>query len=274
MFQNSVYSPHSKSKRKIPRLQNPENRKIPELHNFLLSLQKSRKTNICLGFFVCVCLVFVFKAVLHLTGFLMTQTLGISIYLSMKKGFSTQRSWWNSFATRLLQPPISVATYTISYLPGPKSNLCRNHWWPAFMQSHETSHLPSVSTTGALKAKEEHKPLGEETAGGRRAQDFWQKKAISEHLIIAQHWTRLAGGQVPVPVILASVPPSPSHKAPLQNPRNTADRAVRSWTEFYHALQLFPGYTCPFITEPNQDKWLEFLALIHQNKFFRSWLLD
>lgn len=59
MFQNSVYSPHSKSKRKIPRLQNPENRKIPELHNFLLSLQKSRKTNIVWAF-LCVCVWFLF----------------------------------------------------------------------------------------------------------------------------------------------------------------------------------------------------------------------
>lgn len=171
-----VYSPHPKSKRKIPKLQNPENCKIPELHNFLLSLQKSKKTNIFWAFFVWVWFLFL-KLYYTWQSFWWPKPLAFPFTCPWrKKGFSTQRSWWNSFATRLLQPPISISTYTIFYLTGPKSNLCRNHWCPAFMQSHKTSHLPSVSTMGALKAKEEHKPLREETAGVRRAQDLWQKK--------------------------------------------------------------------------------------------------
>lgn len=71
------------------------------------------------------------------------------------------------------------------------------------------------------------------------------KEAFSEHLIIAQHWMKLAGGQIPPPLILASVPPFPSPKAPLQSPRDTVDtvfRAVRSWREFDHALQLFHSH--------------------------------
>lgn len=106
------------------------------------------------------------------------------------------------------------------------------------------------------------------------------KEALPEHLIIAQHWTKLAGGQVPPPAILASVPPSPI-------PRSSSPKAPGTqWTQlsgqeeagegFTMLCSSFTakGYTCPFITEPNQDKWLEPLALIHQNKFFRSQLLD
>lgn len=76
LYFGPVSTPHAQNPtEKSPKLQNPENCQTPEFYNLLLSLQKSRKANVFWTFFVRVSLGFVFKAVLSLKRFLMTQTI-------------------------------------------------------------------------------------------------------------------------------------------------------------------------------------------------------
>lgn len=76
----------------MPRIQQKKSQsyktqKTVQFQNFTIFFYHCRNLGkqMFFGLFLCTCLGFVFKAVLCLKGFLMTQTLGISIYPSMKK---------------------------------------------------------------------------------------------------------------------------------------------------------------------------------------------